>query len=235
MPKTANKKSVRSTKKSTKSTESKKKTDKNVDKQHKDVKKVEKVDKVEKVEKVDKVDKSEEAPPEKVEESLKNNVKQRKVYNKDSMVEEIDNINKMIEDEIKELRENKSKQSGVKFLRSVNKQIKSLKVHATRVMKKTKTTRSNTKSGFQKPVKISKELAEFAGWPEDELRSRVDVTKYICSYIASNKLQKEDDKRQIEPDTRLQKLLGYNPKTAKEPLRYYSIQTHLKKQNHFLN
>jgi upstream activation factor subunit UAF30 len=98
--------------------------------------------------------------------------------------------------------------------------------------KKKKSGRTNNKnSGFLKPVPISKEMAKFTGWNQDELRSRVEVTKYICDYISQHDLQNPEDRRQIRPDTRLQKLLGFNPKKSKEPLRYYSLQTHLK--HHF--
>ena len=140
----------------------------------------------------------------------------------------------MVESEIKELRDGQISKRHVKFLRCLNKQIKSLKVQCERAIKKTSIPRQNNhNSGFQKPVRISNDLAKFTGWPADELRSRVDVTKYICDYIATNKLQNPEDKRQILPDVKLQKLLGFNPDKAEKPLCYYGIQTYLKNQNHF--
>ena len=81
-------------------------------------------------------------------------------------------------------------------------------------------------------MKISKELAKFAGWPEEELHSRTDVTKYICNYIKENGLQ--GDKNEIKLDNKLRKLLGPHPrKDLDKPLRWCDIQTGLKDQNHF--
>jgi chromatin remodeling complex protein RSC6 len=161
--------------------------------------------------------------------------KEKELVTKKNILQEFDNIIDMLNIEIQNNRENSSKpNSNVKFLRLLNKNIKSLQSQCVRVMKQKNTiVRENTNSGFQKPVKISNELAKFAGWSENELRSRVDVTKYICDYIASNKLQNPEDKRQIIPDSKLQKLLGFNPEKADKPLYYYGIQTYLKNQNHF--
>jgi chromatin remodeling complex protein RSC6 len=161
--------------------------------------------------------------------------KPRQTPSRDTVLTAFDELIEMVDDEIQRLRDGPIKTKGIKFLRSLNKRVKTLRNQTARVTKqKTKTPRKgNNNSGFQKPVKISKELAKFAGWSEDELRSRVEVTKYICDYISEHNLQNPDDRRQIKPDTKLQKLLGYNPKTAEQPLRYYSIQTQLKKQNHF--
>ena len=82
-----------------------------------------------------------------------------------------------------------------------------------------------TNSGFLKPISISKEMCNFAGWGSDELHSRVDVTKLVCNYIKENNLQNPADRRQITPDAKLKKLLNY--KTS-EPLKYYTLQTYLK-------
>jgi len=159
--------------------------------------------------------------------------KLRKINNRETILLSFDEIILMIDTEIQNIRE--SKTNGVKFLRSLNKKVKALRGQSSRVIKqKTFTPRaSNEKSGFQKPVKISNDLAKFTGWSTDELRSRVEVTKYICDYIAANKLQNPEDKRQIWPDSKLQKLLGFNPEKAEKPLYYYGIQTYLKNQNHF--
>ena len=161
--------------------------------------------------------------------------KEKELVTKKNILQEFDNIIDMLNTEIQNSRENSSKtNNNVKFLRLLNKNIKSLQSQCVRVMKQKNTVvRENNNSGFQKPVKISNELAKFAGWSENELRSRVDVTKYICDYIASNKLQNPEDKRQIIPDSKLQKLLGFNPEKADKPLYYYGIQTYLKNQNHF--
>jgi chromatin remodeling complex protein RSC6 len=152
--------------------------------------------------------------------------KARLIPTKDSILSDIDEILNSIETEIG----NSTSKNDVKFLRSLNKRLKVLKAHSVRVMKqKSQTPRqNNANSGFQKPVKLSKELVKFTGWSENEMRSRVDVTKFICDYIAQNNLQNPNDRRQIWPDVHLQKLLGVG--ASKDiPLHYYDIQTHLKK------
>jgi hypothetical protein len=158
---------------------------------------------------------------------------QRHVPTSESVEKEFDELINGLDEEIKKLRESTAKSKGVKFLRTLNKRLKVLKNHALRVSKKKVTTRrNNTNSGFLKPVHISKELAKFTGWDQNELRSRVDVTKYICNYIKEKDLQDPTDKRNIrvEDDANLKKLLKYDGKD-KKPLTYYRLQTYLK--SHF--
>lgn len=139
-----------------------------------------------------------------------------------------------IDEEIKRIKESPVKIKGCKFLHFIKRRVITLRTQHRRILKqKRKTQCANRNYGFQKPVPISKELADFTGWPKDELRSRVDVTKYICDYIYENNLQNPQDRRQIIPDDKLQKLLGFNPEKSKEPLKYYTIQTCLKNQGHF--
>lgn len=162
--------------------------------------------------------------------------KTRKINNREMIMFAFDEITTILDTEIHNIRNGSiEKTNCIKLLCSLNKNIKALKLKCSRVIKQKSTTPlvSNKKSGFQKPVKISSDLAKFAGWPSDELRSRVEVTKYICDYIASNKLQNPEDKRQIWPDSKLQKLLGINSDKSDKPLYYYGIQTYLKNQNHF--
>lgn len=160
--------------------------------------------------------------------------KTRFVPSKESITHEFDDLVSSIEEEILKLRES-SKSKGIKFLRSMGKRIKLLKSHTLRVTKQRKTTnrKNNSNSGFLKPTKISKELAEFTGWNESELKSRVNVTKYVCQYIKDNNLQNPQDRRQIRvmDDPKLKKLLNYDPKKDKTPLTYYSLQKYLK--HHF--
>ena len=126
------------------------------------------------------------------------------------------------------------KNKMVTLLRKVVRQVNQVEKQSFRLVKTKKTVNKNKViSGFQKPTRISKELAKFTGWNDADLHSRVEVTKFICDYIKTNNLQNPDDRRQIVPDARLQKLLGYNPKKESEPLRYYSIQFHLNKMKHF--
>jgi len=161
--------------------------------------------------------------------------RKRQTPTRDTILAVFDELVEMIDGEIQRLKDGPVKTKGGKFLRSVNKRIKSLRSQTSRLIKqKTKTPhKGNKNSGFQKPVNISNELAKFAGWPEEELRSRTDVTKYICDYIAQNDLQNPKDRRLINLDSKLQKLLGHNPKKNKAYFRYCDIQSCLKTQNHF--
>ena len=63
-------------------------------------------------------------------------------------------------------------------------------------------------SGFAKPTKISDELCRFLGVPAGTEMSRTDVTRRINAYIKENELQNTENRRQINPDAKLRKLLG---------------------------
>ena len=75
-------------------------------------------------------------------------------------------------------------------------------------------------------------MAVFTGWNGEERYSRVDVTKFICKYIRENKLQNQEDRRQIVCDEKLKALLKYDPATAAEPLTYFRLQQYI--QRHFI-
>ena len=157
--------------------------------------------------------------------------KSRQSPTRDSVEREFDELVSTIDEEIEKLRATASKSKGVKFLRTLNKRVKTLRTHALRVSRqRTGTRRSNTNSGFLKPVQISKDLAKFTGWDQSQLRSRVDVTKFICEYIKNHDLQDPQDKRRIrvENDANLKKLLKYEAGKDVKPLTYYSLQSYLK-------
>jgi len=157
----------------------------------------------------------------------------RKVVDKESIMNTFDEMIQSIENEIEVLRENasvKNKLNGIKFLRTTNKKLKTLRTQSNRLLKtrKKNTERTNGQnSGFLKEVPISKELSDFTGWEPTTLASRVQVTKFICNYIKEHDLQNPNDRREINPDRKLAKLLDIKP-DKKTPLKYYSIQTHLK-------
>jgi chromatin remodeling complex protein RSC6 len=150
---------------------------------------------------------------------------------------QFDSLRKLVSDELALLTESDKafkKNKVLTLLRKVVRQVNLLEKQAFRLVKNKKSVRKNkVVSGFQKPTRISKDLAKFTCWNDFDLHSRVEVTKYICDYIKTNNLQNPEDRRQIIPDAKLQKLLGYNPKKETEPLRYYSIQFHLNKMKHF--
>jgi chromatin remodeling complex protein RSC6 len=162
--------------------------------------------------------------------------KKRQLPTKESIATEFDDLIKSIESEIVNIRESKTKAKGVKFLRTLNKRLKSLKAQTGRLKHRNSSVKrdvtNNTNSGFLKPVKISTEMAKFTGWDANELRSRVDVTKYLCNYIKENSLQNPKDRREIIADAKLAKLIKYDSKKESEPLTYYRLQTYLK--SHFI-
>jgi len=157
--------------------------------------------------------------------------KQRRQVTREDLEQSFDALLTLLENEVETLRnDEKVKGRGVRFLRSVTKQVRQLKSDSMRVSAK-RTRRQNaprsTNSGFMKPVKISRDMQRFTGLKDDQLVSRVDVTKAICQYVKTNNLQNQADRRQFTPDDKLGKLLGTH-----EPLTYYNLQKHI--QHHFL-
>jgi len=60
-------------------------------------------------------------------------------------------------------------------------------------------------SAFMKPVKISEALAKIVG---PGPMPRTEVTKKLWEYIRKHKLQDQNNKRNINPDQALGKVLG---------------------------
>jgi|LauGreDrversion4_2_1035121.scaffolds.fasta_scaffold14585_8 upstream activation factor subunit UAF30 len=157
----------------------------------------------------------------------------RKVVSQETLKADVEQLKQQVEAEILRLRTDQQKNKGVKFLKAVNKSLKTLTGDLNRVLKtKTKTVRNkNTSSGFMKPVKISSEMASFTQWDPSQLYSRVDVTKYLCSYIKNNSLQNPEDRRQILCDEKLSTLLRLDSDNS--ALTYPGLQQHI--QQHFIN
>ncbi len=84
-------------------------------------------------------------------------------------------------------------------------------------------------SGFAKPAKISPELAAFMSLAQDQLVARTEVTLFIINYIRDNKLQNEANRKVIQPDANLTKLLGL---TEADQLTYFNLQKYMNK--HFI-
>lgn len=170
-----------------------------------------------------------EEPVEVLEEPVTESVKAtsvRRKPDKESVEKEFNDIIHSLSGHLESLKGQKGQ--NLKFLRSLNKQLKTLHSHTSRVLNsKRRTNRSsNTCSGFLKPVSISKEMCKFTGWDPKNQYSRVQVTKYICDYIKNNELQNPEDRRQIQVDKKLKKLLKYDKSSS--PLTYYHLQTLLK-------
>lgn len=153
---------------------------------------------------------------------------------RESVMAEFGELLNILETEVARLRElgDKSSASFSRFLRNtVQKRLRSLHTSTARVLKhKAPSARKNNNSGFLKPVTISADIAKFTKLDPKQQHSRVDVTKYLCKYIAENNLQNPENRRIINADPALSKLLGYDSKDEK-PLTYYHMQSLLK--NHF--
>jgi chromatin remodeling complex protein RSC6 len=74
-----------------------------------------------------------------------------------------------------------------------------------KVTKDTKVTKDKKNSAFMKPVHVSETLAEIVGTGP---MPRTEVTKKVWEYIKKHKLQDETNKRNINPDAKLGKVLG---------------------------
>jgi chromatin remodeling complex protein RSC6 len=70
-----------------------------------------------------------------------------------------------------------------------------------------KTENPTIVSAFDRPVKISQELAEFLELDPNEKFSRRDIIKYIYNYIKKHNLAEKEDKHVIICDDKLKKLL----------------------------
>lgn len=160
----------------------------------------------------------------------------RRVVSKESVQTDFDSLVESLDQEIDRQRAAGTKGGNVRFLRSLRKKMIRLKKDSHKVsnMKRRNPNRAkNNSSGFMKPVKISKDMTKFTGWDASELKSRVDVTRYICNYVKEHDLQNPADRRQIVPDKKLRNLLKLDKAALKEePLTYYSLQKKI--QPHFL-
>lgn len=94
---------------------------------------------------------------------------------------------------------------------------------------KKKAKARNSANGFAKPTKISDEMCDFLGVAKGTEMSRTDVTRRITAYIREHKLQKPENKRLINPDAKLKKIL--NPAQG-EDVTYFNIQRLIK--GHFV-
>lgn len=65
--------------------------------------------------------------------------------------------------------------------------------------------KKQTQSKFMAPMKVSDELAAIVGRGP---MPRTEVTKKLWAYIKANKCQDTKNKRNINPDEKLQKVLG---------------------------
>tara|TARA_X000000950_G_C13614292_1_gene536628 strand:+ start:128 stop:625 length:498 start_codon:yes stop_codon:yes gene_type:complete len=116
----------------------------------------------------------------------------------------------------------------VSQIKALDKKIKKEKKSQS---KQTVSTASKTRkpTGLALPTTISNELADFMKESCDKKIARTDVTSYLIKYIKSNNLQDKDDKRNINPDEKLDKLF-LNPNNEK--ITFFNLQKFI--NHHFL-
>lgn len=84
---------------------------------------------------------------------------------------------------------------------------------------------SGQPSGFSKPGPVSDELRVFLKLGKDELIARTEVTKRINAYCKEKGLQGEKDKRILNADKTLQKLLRLG---KNDELTFFNLQKYMK-------
>ena len=123
----------------------------------------------------------------------------------------------------------------VNQLKTVQSEVKTLQKNYVKVLKDHNKTLHKKKrfdrqpSGFAKPSKISAEMASFLSLDPKEEVPRNQVTKLINKYIIEHDLRNEKDKRQIQPNKELTKLLDLK---GDEQLSYFNLQKYMK--HHFI-
>ena len=128
--------------------------------------------------------------------------------------------------------------SGFKTqITSIQNQIKTLEKFVKKEFKnlhkqveKNKLKGNKKPSGFAKPTKVSKELCDFLNKDKATEMARTEVTQYIIKYIQENNLQNPNNKKIINPDDKLKKLLEIK---ETDELNYFNIQKYMNK--HFSN
>jgi chromatin remodeling complex protein RSC6 len=81
--------------------------------------------------------------------------------------------------------------------------------------------------GFARPMSISDELCMFMKVASGTMVSRTDVTKALIKYIKEHQLQDPINKRRINPDSVLTKLLGDESKD--QEITYFTMQKYINK------
>ena len=147
--------------------------------------------------------------------------KQRREVTKDTVDHDFSALEKLLDEEIAKRRESKDK--GIRFLRSLNKQIKVLHRDSSRMLKlkKRNTKKTNTDAGFLRKVYLKPQLAKFVGLKEGVPYRRAEITRLISAYIKEHELWYPDvfdektktlkqNHRNINADEALSTLLGYD-------------------------
>jgi chromatin remodeling complex protein RSC6 len=107
--------------------------------------------------------------------------------------------------------------------KSVMFMLSSLKTSQKHFTKKNKSP--NIKSGFVKPVRLTKELSTLIGTGEHELVPRNIVNRKINEYVKTHNLQIPESRQNFRVDDALGKLFKLESGTV---VHYFKMQTYLK-------
>lgn len=191
-----------------------------------------------KEEKVEEKIKQEKIKQEKVEEELSKDDRKTKTYNKETMCNDFSDLVTYIESRIDKIRKGEISRNntGIQFLRTINKKIKKLKTHSCRALTAKKKRKGGLKfnTGLKKLMLITDKTVKFTGWNKNELKSRVDFTRFLCSYIKEKNLQKKSHKNYIQPNKELCSYLCFDPLNCQE-LTYCRLQKYIKKGVHYVD
>lgn len=155
----------------------------------------------------------------------------------ESLEKQFDDLKDMVTVTIKELNDKlktfRSIESAIKKLgSSIKKELKLSKKKKTR-----KNSNMSSEHGFNAPVKISDELADFLDMKKGSKLRRPAVTSLISQYADKHNLKDEKNRGIFRPDAKLKKILG----AAIHPLKkgsdvkgygIFNLQIYLKK--HFI-
>jgi upstream activation factor subunit UAF30 len=158
--------------------------------------------------------------------------KQRKhrVVNFETVSTDMTSILTLIEAQIRQIRENATGdgvqtgvRTGVRFLASIASKLKRLQKDVSRASKAKpkRVVQTGVLSGFTLPRTVSSEMSTFAGWELGAKKSRIEITKAICSYIKENNLNDPKERKNVIMDEKLRSLLKY---TEPASIPYYSLQ-----------
>ncbi len=129
--------------------------------------------------------------------------------------------------------------STFKEVKSITGELKALKREHAKIVKKASGGRrkkakdpnapKKAPSGFAKPTKITKELAEFLGLQEGDLIARPKAISKVSDYVKAHSLQDEKDGRIIHLDRDGGEVLATLLNIARDTeLTYFNLQTYMK-------
>ena len=129
--------------------------------------------------------------------------KRAKKVTKEDVQQKWDELFETYKNELKVKKTSEQSVSLLKFLTSLkNDTFKALKLKTRNV-----STTDKNNSGFMKPVSVSDELRSFIDIDNSDPITRVLITQKLCQYIKENNLQKPEDKREIIPDEKNEKVI----------------------------